>query len=96
MFIGQHVAGTIQPKRDWYICSEFTLVHVCICSEFTPSYAHITKEVAMIITRWINCGVCLCLTYGKISTDALFFNYVHTSINKSAKSPHYIKLRANH
>ena len=63
MFIGQHVAGTIQPKRDWYICSDYTLVY--ICSEFTPSYAHITKEVAMIITRWINCGVCLFLMYGK-------------------------------
>ena len=65
MFIGQHVAGTIQPKRDWYmyICSEFTLVyiHVHVCRELTPSCVHITKDVAMIITRWINCGVCLFL-----------------------------------
>ena len=65
MFIGQHVAGTIQPKRNWYIYVANIRWYINICSEFTSSGAHITKEVAMIITRWINCGVCLFLMYGK-------------------------------
>ena len=63
MLIRQQVAGTIQPKRGWYISSEFMLVYICI--ELTPSCVHITKEVAMIITTCINCGVCLFLIYCK-------------------------------
>ena len=56
MFISQHVAGAVQPKRDWYtcICSEFTLVDMYI--EFTPVCTS-PKKLLLSFTRWINCGV---------------------------------------
>ena len=61
-----------------------------ICSEFTPSCVHIAKEVAMIITRWINCGMSLFLKSGENNKHRrincfkiiiVIFNYFHSSIN---------------
>ena len=52
-----------EDKRDLY----------CICSEFTASCVYITKEVAMIIARWINCGVCLFLMYCKTKHRPIVF-----------------------
>ena len=54
---------------------------------------HIVKEVAMIITRWINCGVSLFLMsgenhkHGRINCfKIVIFKYFHSSIKKSCLS----------
>ena len=60
---------------------------------YAYSCVHIAKEVAMIITRWINCGVSLFLMsgenhkHGRINCcKIVIFNYFHSSINKSCLS----------